>query len=62
MLERLAADSSFGVPLEDLQAAAEPSRYVGRAPMQVDEFLAETVQPWLDAQPALSETVDSIRV
>lgn len=62
MLERLAADPEFGIPLEDLKAAAEPSRYVGRAPVQVDEFLAETVQPWLDAQPALSETVDSIRV
>ncbi|MEO7998908.1 MAG: lyase family protein, partial [Gemmatimonadaceae bacterium] len=62
MLERLAADPEFGIPLEDLRAAAEPSRYVGRAPMQVDEFLAETVQPWLDAQPPLSDTVDSIRV
>lgn len=62
MLERLAADPAFGVPLEDLQAAAEPSRYVGRAPAQVDEFLSETVQPWLDTQPALSATVDTIRV
>ena len=26
----------------------EPSRYVGRAPQQVDEFLAEVIQPILD--------------
>ena len=62
LLERLACDPAFGVALEDLQAAAEPSRYVGRAPEQVDEFLFETVQPWLDTQPRPSETVDTIRV
>jgi len=62
MLQRLAADAAFGVPLEDLQAAAEPSRYVGRAPAQVDEFLWETVQPWLDTQPSPSAVEDTIRV
>ncbi|MEP6833852.1 MAG: adenylosuccinate lyase [Gemmatimonas sp.] len=62
LLERLAADPAFGIPLEDLQAAAEPSRYIGRASAQVDEFLIETVQPWLDTQPPPSDTVDSIRV
>ncbi len=47
MLERLAADPAFGIPLDDLQAAAEPTRFVGRAPQQVDEFLDEVVAPWL---------------
>lgn len=47
MLERLAADPAFGIPLEDLQQAAEPSRFVGRAPEQVVEFLDEVVAPWL---------------
>ena len=62
LLERLAADAAFGVPLSDLQAAAEPSRFVGRAPAQVDEFLAETVQPWLDTQPVAAHDIDAIRV
>ena len=62
MLERLAGDSAFGVPLSDLQAAAEPSRFVGRAPAQVDEFLRDTVQPWLDTQPVTADIVDTIRV
>ena len=62
MLERLAGDTAFGVPLSDLQAAAEPSRFVGRAPAQVDEFLAETVQPWLDSQPVMTDADDEIRV
>ena len=26
----------------------EPSRYVGRAPLQVEKFLAQVVQPVLD--------------
>jgi adenylosuccinate lyase len=52
MLERLAADPAFGIPLADLQAAAEPSRFVGRAPEQVEEFLAEHVAPWLARERA----------
>lgn len=62
MLERLAADPSFGVPLADLQAVAEPSRFVGRAPAQVDEFLAEEIEPWLQSQPAQVEAIDDLRV
>jgi adenylosuccinate lyase len=43
LLERLAADEAFaGV---DLAAVLEPSRFVGRAPQQVDEFIAEVVKP-----------------
>ncbi len=61
MLERLAADPAFGIPLEDLQAAADPVRFVGRAPEQVDEFLADHVAPWLNRdRPAA--TVEEVRV
>ena len=43
LLARLAADSAFaGV---DFAAATDASRFVGRAPEQVDEFLAEVVEP-----------------
>jgi len=62
MLERLAADPAFGIPLADLQVAAEPTRFIGRAAAQVDEFLTETVQPWLDTQPLSSSTDETIRV
>ena len=44
---------------EELEAAMDPSRYVGRAPEQVDEFLAEVVEPLLarggTAEPAHEE-------
>jgi adenylosuccinate lyase len=47
MLERLAADPEFGLPIEDLRAATDATRYVGRSPQQVDEFLEEVVEPLL---------------
>jgi adenylosuccinate lyase len=43
LMERLAADKAFsGV---DLAAVLQPSQFVGRAPQQVDEFIAEVVEP-----------------
>ena len=48
LLDRLAADPAFGVPLTDLQAALDPALFVGRAPQQVDEFLREVVEPALN--------------
>ncbi len=43
LLQRLANEPDFaGV---DLQAALNPAQYVGRAPEQVDEFVAEVIEP-----------------
>ncbi len=61
MLERLAADPAFGIPLEDLHAAAEPLRFVGRAPQQVEEFLEEQVKPWTSRTRGTMET-EEVRV
>lgn len=47
LFARLAADSEFGVPMDDIASAADASRFIGRAPAQVDEFLAEIVDPIL---------------
>jgi len=49
LLELIAADPAFNLTLEELQACMEPSRYVGRAPKQVEEFLNEVIRPILDA-------------
>ena len=51
MLQRLAADPAFPVGIEDLQAAADPRRFVGRSPEQVDEFLRDVVDPLLAGAP-----------
>lgn len=49
LLELIAADPEFNLTLEQLQAAMEPSKYVGRAPIQVDKFLSNVVRPVLEA-------------
>ena len=49
LLELIAADPAFNLTLEELQKTMDPSKYVGRAPEQVTEFLAEVINPILDA-------------
>ena len=53
LLELIAADPAFNMSLEDLQKTMDPSKYVGRAPLQVTTFLTKTVQPVLDANKEL---------
>jgi adenylosuccinate lyase len=59
LFARLAGDKEFGVPMEDIKAATDPARFVGRAPQQVDEFLAEVLEPLLAAHdtPAPHEDI-----
>ncbi len=49
LLELVARDPAFSLDASTLAALLDPSRYVGRAPQQVEEFLAEVVTPWLVA-------------
>ena len=48
LLELIAADPAFNMTLEDLQKTMEPSKYTGRAEVQVNAFLKNVVQPVLD--------------
>ena len=48
LLEHIANDPAFNMSLEDLQKTMDPSKYVGRSPEQVDEFLAEVINPILE--------------
>jgi len=43
LLDRLKADTAFAKV--DIDGMLDPAAFVGRAPQQVDEFLAETVEP-----------------
>ncbi|WP_330606408.1 adenylosuccinate lyase [Jingyaoa shaoxingensis] len=49
LLELIAADPAFNLSLEDLQKSMDPSRYVGRAPRQVEVFLRDVVNPVLES-------------
>jgi adenylosuccinate lyase len=50
LLHRLAGDGSFSLTERDLRELADPMRYVGRAPEQVDEFLTEVLDPLLASE------------
>ncbi len=52
LLDLIAADPAFHLTKEQLLANMDPSKYVGCSAHQVDRFLAEVVQPILDANIA----------
>jgi adenylosuccinate lyase len=63
LLDRIAADPAFGVTREELEEDLRPELYVGRAPEQVDEFLAEWVEPALQLyRDELHHDAPSLRV
>ena len=47
LIDLIAEDPAFGMTKEELTAHLEPSRYIGRCPQQVEEFLALQVNPVL---------------
>ncbi len=48
LLELIAADPAFHMSLEELQAAMDPAKYIGRAPRQVERFLEDAIRPVLE--------------
>lgn len=53
LVERIAADPEFMITKEEIMAVLQPENYVGRAPEQTAEFLAEFIKPVLDANADL---------
>ena len=51
MVDRIAADPAFGLTKEEIVAGLVPENFVGRAPQQVEEFIANVLQPIFDANP-----------
>lgn len=64
LLERIAKDPLFAAIHSKLDQLIDPIQFVGRAPEQTDEFLAEEVAPILEANKDLltQESVDSVNV
>jgi adenylosuccinate lyase len=48
LIDLIALDPMFGLTREELTAHMEPSRYIGRCPEQVTEFLDSCVKPVLE--------------
>lgn len=63
LIDLLAADPMFGLSQEDLSAHMEPSRYIGRCPEQVTDFLNDYVRPVLEAnRSALEKKAAELKV
>ena len=63
LIDLIAADPAFGMTREELTAHLEPSRYIGRCPQQVEEFLDEEVAPVLaQYADALDEQATELKV
>lgn len=48
LLELIAADPAFGLSEEELKKTMDPSKYVGRAPIQVENYLNQVIRPLLE--------------
>lgn len=48
LLSRIAADPAFGLTLQEIDELLDAKRFTGRAEQQVEEFVAEEIQPILD--------------
>ena len=60
LVERIASDPAFGLDRSAIQPILDPARHIGRAPEQVDRFLAEFVRPVLE-EHAEPEPVPELR-
>jgi len=57
-LDLVAEDDAVPLDRSELEALLDPARFVGRAPQQVREFLAEHVQPIIDEAGELPKAKD----
>lgn len=49
LLELIAEDPAFNLSIDELRKTMDPSKYVGRAPLQVEAYLKNVVNPVLEA-------------
>ena len=62
LLELIAADPAFNLSLEELQKTMDPAKYVGRAPVQVEAYLNNVVNPMLEANKEILGVTAQINV
>ena len=64
LMDRIKKDDKFKAVHDKLDAMIDPSKFVGRAPQQVDEFIADEIAPVLEKNKELLtvESVDGVNV
>ena len=62
LLSRLAEDPEINMNIHELESTLDVNAFVGRAPAQVDEFVAEHIEPVLTRHAAQSVIKSDVRV
>ncbi len=62
LIERIIADDSFNLSKEEILSIIDPTKFVGRAPSQVVEFIDEYVTPIIEANKDAIEITSEINV
>ena len=62
LFDRIAGDPAFAAIAARLPELTRPERFIGRAPQQVEEFLASEVEPLLTARDELVGASGEVRV
>ena len=62
LLERLAADPAIGMTREEMERILDVRRFVGRAPAQVVQFIAEEAEPFLKRRASHGKVSSDVRV
>ena len=61
LIERIAADPAFPLTHEEIVAELDPKKYIGRSVSQVEEFLADVVNPILNRYD-VTEVVAELKI
>lgn len=59
LIQRIVADEAFGLTMEEVEKILKPENFIGRSGQQVEEFVAEYVDPIL---ADCKETVDEVEL
>ncbi len=62
LLDRIRNDEAFSAVRDTLDDLVDPSHFVGRAPQQVDEFIAEVVAPILRERATVQPPEGGVKV
>lgn len=62
LIERIINDETFKMTEDEIKAIINPSKFIGRAPGQVDDFLKECIKPILEANTEIIGIESTINV
>ncbi len=62
LLERIRKDPRFSITDEQIETILDPSKYVGRAPAQTEEFFRDYIDPILARHPEIADIHAEINV